>query len=79
MYPPKQIKIFYHFTIAPGYRRVCYYTNWAQYRPDPMKFYPEDVNTALCDHLVYAFATMEGNRLAPYEWNDDSTEWSKGM
>lgn len=28
---------------------------------------------------MYAFATMEGNRLSPYEWNDDNTDWSVGM
>jgi len=28
---------------------------------------------------MYAFATMKGNRLEPFEWNDDDTDWSKGM
>lgn len=28
---------------------------------------------------MFSFAEMEGNRLAPYEWNDESTDWSKGM
>jgi chitinase len=59
--------------------RVCYYTNWSQYRPEPMKFFPEDTDPTYCNYGVYAFATMIGNRLAPYEWNDDSEEWMKGM
>ena len=44
-----------------------------------MKFFPEDVDYNLCSHLVYAFAKLEGNRLAAFEWNDESTEWMRGM
>ncbi|XP_061195456.1 probable chitinase 10 [Saccostrea echinata] len=62
-----------------GYRRVCYYTNWAQYRNGPAKFYPENVDPTLCTHVIYAFAKMNGNHLAPFEWNDESTPWMKGM
>ncbi|CAH1795469.1 unnamed protein product [Owenia fusiformis] len=61
------------------YKVVCYYTNWAQYRPNGGKFYPENINANLCTHVVYAFAKMVNGRLAPFEWNDDSTSWSKGM
>ncbi|XP_076073758.1 chitotriosidase-1-like [Mytilus galloprovincialis] len=60
-------------------RRVCYYTNWAQYRPGTGKYVPEDMNAHLCTHIIYSFAKLNGNRLAPFEWNDDSTEWMKGM
>ncbi|XP_046577673.1 chitotriosidase-1-like isoform X2 [Haliotis rubra] len=60
-------------------RVVCYYTNWAQYRPQGEKFFPEDVDATKCTHINYAFAKLVGNHLAPYEWNDDSTDWSKGM
>lgn len=62
-----------------NYVRVCYYTNWAQYRPREMKFYPENIDPSLCTHLVYAFAKLNGNKLMAYEWNDDSTDWSTGM
>jgi len=58
---------------------VCYHTNWSQYRPGTGKFFPENIDPNLCTHLVYAFATMRGNHLHPFEWNDDSTDWSKGM
>ena len=61
------------------YKRVCYYTNWSQYRPEPMKFFPESVDLNQCNFGMYAFADMEGNRLKAYEWNDESTDWSKGM
>lgn len=28
---------------------------------------------------MYSFAKVVGNNLAAYEWNDESTDWSKGM
>ena len=58
---------------------VCYYTNWAQYRPSPWRYVPEDVDPSLCTHVIYAFAKIEDNQLKPYEWNDEDTEWSEGM
>ncbi|KAI8496460.1 Endochitinase 1 [Branchiostoma belcheri] len=61
------------------YKVVCYYTNWAQYRPEPWKYYPEDIDPALCTHVIYAFAKMVNYQLAPFEWNDDNTDWSTGM
>ncbi|XP_076449216.1 chitinase-3-like protein 1 isoform X2 [Babylonia areolata] len=60
-------------------RRVCYYTNWSQYRPGEGSFFPEDVNASLCTHLVYAFAKLNGNNLTAFEWNDESTSWMTGM
>ncbi|KAL8588979.1 hypothetical protein ACOMHN_065761 [Nucella lapillus] len=60
-------------------RRVCYYTNWSQYRSGAGKFVPENVDPTVYTHYIYAFATMHGNQLAPFEWNDESTPWSKGM
>jgi len=65
--------------IASPYLRVCYYTNWAQYRPEGAKYKPEQLDPWLCTHVVYAFATMTGNRLKAYEWNDESEEWMEGM
>jgi chitinase len=58
---------------------VCYYTNWAQYNRGPKIFVPENIDASLCTHYIYAFAKMDGNKLAPFEWNDDDTECSKGM
>uniref|UniRef100_A0A8D2L054 Acidic mammalian chitinase n=1 Tax=Varanus komodoensis TaxID=61221 RepID=A0A8D2L054_VARKO len=55
-----------------AYKLVCYYTNWSQYRPEPAKFFPNNIDPNLCTHLIYAFATMSGNKIAPYEWNDES-------
>ena len=59
--------------------RMCYYTNWAQYRPSQGKFVVENIPANLCTHLIYAFATMEGNRLKAFEWNDDTSYGTKGM
>jgi len=46
-------------------------SNWSQYRPGDGSFKPPNINAALCTHLIYAFANLVGNRLVPYEWNDD--------
>ena len=57
---------------ASGNVRVCYYTNWAQYRPAGAKYFPENIDPALCTHVIYAFAKIKhGHKLAMYEWNDD--------
>lgn len=57
--------------VAEAQRRVCYHSNWSQYRPGDGSFKPPNINAALCTHIIYAFADMQGNRLVPYEWNDD--------
>ena len=40
------------------YKMVCYFTNWAMYRPGIGKFTPEHINPDLCTHIVYGFATL---------------------
>nr|KAG5705696.1 hypothetical protein BaRGS_026635 [Batillaria attramentaria] len=55
----------------PRYRRVCYYTNWSQYRKNGARFLPGHIDPFLCTHLVFAFAKVDQRgQLAPYEWND---------
>ena len=60
-------------------RRVCYYTSWSQYRHGPAKFQPNNIDPDLCTHLIYSFANLTHDHLGPYEWNDESTPWSRGM
>ena len=72
-------KVFNDVPAKSSYHRVCYYTNWSQYRSGQAHFEPENVDPSLCTHCIYAFAKLVNNKLAPHEWNDDSTEWSKGM
>uniref|UniRef100_A0A8C5P7I3 Acidic mammalian chitinase n=1 Tax=Leptobrachium leishanense TaxID=445787 RepID=A0A8C5P7I3_9ANUR len=57
--------------LGSAYKLVCYFTNWSQYRPEPAKYMPGHIDPQLCTHLIYAFATMNNNKIAPYEWNDD--------
>lgn len=58
------------FTID-DYVRVCYYTNWAQYRNGEGKFTPSNIEADICTHIVYSFAKVVNGKLANYEWNDD--------
>nr|BAV14502.1 chitinase [Lymnaea stagnalis] len=60
-------------------RRVCYHTNWSQYRPEPGKFMPENIDPFLCTHIIYSFAKLANNQLAAFEWNDEDTDWAKGL
>ena len=60
-----------HLSEADNYVRVCYFTNWAQYRPGIGKYLPKDIDPFLCTHVVYAFAKIDSsNKIAGYEWND---------
>lgn len=43
------------------------------------KFFPQDIDPFLCTHIIYAFAKIELDHLEPFEWNDLSTDWSKGL
>lgn len=61
-----------HFSYVSGssYILSCYFTNWGQYRPGAGKYFPTNIDPCLCDHLVYAFAGMDGNAIKTYEWDD---------
>ncbi|XP_023944029.2 probable chitinase 10 [Bicyclus anynana] len=45
------------------YKVVCYYTNWAWYRPSAGKYTPKDIDPSLCTHIVYAFAVLDSAKL----------------
>ncbi|CAG9802300.1 unnamed protein product [Chironomus riparius] len=55
------------------YKVVCYFTNWAWYRPGIGKFKPEDIDYKLCTHIVYGFAVLNRDSLTiqPHDsWAD---------
>ncbi|XP_055954764.1 chitotriosidase-1 isoform X2 [Patella vulgata] len=53
-----------------GYVRMCYYTNWAQYRG----FKPDKIDPFVCTHIVYAFAKLQGTNILDIEWNDPTIQ-----
>ncbi|KRX65998.1 putative chitinase 3 [Trichinella sp. T9] len=56
---------------AREYIRGCYFTNWAQYRPEKGKYFPEDFQEDLCNYVFYAFASINENlEITTFEWND---------
>ncbi|XP_078276625.1 acidic mammalian chitinase-like [Rhinoraja longicauda] len=56
--------------LGSAYRLVCYFANWAQYRPGAAMYVPDDIDPCMCTHLIYAFAVMSNNKIVTYEWND---------
>lgn len=42
---------------------VCYFTNWAWYRPGAGKYKPADIDPNLCTHIVYGFAVLNRDTL----------------
>ncbi|XP_067620317.1 probable chitinase 10 [Eurosta solidaginis] len=48
---------------SADYKVVCYFTNWAWYRPSEGKYVPEDIDENLCTHIVYGFAVLNSNSL----------------
>ncbi|KAG5889208.1 hypothetical protein JTB14_033286 [Gonioctena quinquepunctata] len=48
---------------------VCYVTNWAFYRKAGGKFVPEHIDQQLCTHVVYAFASLDPEKLLVKEFD----------
>ncbi|KPP67334.1 acidic mammalian chitinase-like [Scleropages formosus] len=64
------VALLLNVQLGSSYILSCYFTNWAQYRPPPTIYMPNDIDPCLCTHLLYAFATITNGKLATYEWND---------
>lgn len=45
------------------YKMVCYFTNWAWYRPGEGKYTPDHIDESLCTHIVYGFAVLNRDTL----------------
>ncbi|XP_068629927.1 probable chitinase 10 [Battus philenor] len=45
------------------YKVICYFTNWAYYRPGSGKYTPNDIDPSQCTHIVYAFAVLDSDKL----------------
>lgn len=48
-------------------RIVCYITNWSIKRPAEGQFDPALIDPFLCTHIIYAFASLKGNKIVPME------------
>jgi chitinase len=56
-----------------NYKLVCYFTNWAWYRPGAGKYLPDDIDENMCTHVVYGFAVLNYDELVikPHDsWAD---------
>ncbi|XP_067006667.2 probable chitinase 10 [Anabrus simplex] len=62
-----------------GYKVVCYYTNWSQYRTKHGKFLPEDISPDLCTHIIYAFGWLKKGKLSSFESNDETKDGKVGL
>ena len=59
--------------LSGDYKIVCYFTNWAWYRPGVGKYKAEDVDPSLCTHIVYGFAVLDYStlKIKPHDtWAD---------
>lgn len=62
-----------------GYKVVCYYTNWSQYRVKLGKFLPEDIPADLCTHIIFAFGWLKKGKLSSFEGNDETKDGVPGF
>ncbi|KAJ3624357.1 hypothetical protein MTP99_017991 [Tenebrio molitor] len=62
-----------------GYKVVCYYTNWSQYRVKIGKFTPEDIIPDLCTHIIFAFGWLKKGKLSSFESNDETKDGKTGL
>lgn len=51
-------------------------TSWSQKRPGLGKFLPENIDSSLCTHVIYAFGTLKDNRLTILE-EEESESYAK--
>lgn len=54
---------------AGDYKVLCYITNWSFYRVPEGKFVPENIDTKLCTHIIYSFASLDPESLTIREFD----------
>ena len=59
-------------------RVFCYFTNWSYKRPGMGQFSPEDIDSNLCTHIVFAFGTIKDNKLSASDDNDVGDAFNDG-
>ncbi len=62
-----------------GYKIVCYYTNWSQYRPKIGKYLPEYLDAHLCTHVIFAFGWIKNGKLTSFEASDVASTGKPGL
>ncbi|KAM4872835.1 oviduct-specific glycoprotein [Thomomys bottae] len=60
-----------------AYKLVCYFANWAHSRPGPASILPQDLDPFLCTHLIFAFASMNNNRIVASNLQDEMFIYSE--
>lgn len=69
----KQPPVIIHNDDPNAFKVVCYFTNWAWYRPGDGKYTPDNIDETLCTHIVYGFAVLNRDSLTirPHDsWAD---------
>jgi len=63
--------IFIGQRFQSGPKMFCYYSTYAQNRPEVGQFLPEDIDPELCTHVIMAFGDIiQGTQLKASGWND---------
>lgn len=66
------------FFLGRPAQMMCYVTNWSAKRDGAGRFNIEDIDPKLCTHVVYAFAKLKENKLAPGLDTDIGDEFKEG-
>lgn len=58
-----KVSIEYHKIQIKNFVLLDLVTNWAGYRSDQGKFLPENIDSNLCTHIIYAYAALDPQTL----------------